>query len=307
MKKYLGLLVLSLLALTSCTQKNNNGLNPLLRMSRDIISTRAQNTTQFVAIVKLKSPALLEAGQKVNGRLIVDKDLLAQINQEQADAIAALKALSPQVQIIYQYKMVLNALAVLAPVELEDKIGGIGLVAYSERSGTFGRPEIMELSNSQAGGSTLTQRNSSIFIGAQALNSQGITGKGVRVGVIDTGIDYTHSMLGGVGTADAYKAIDPNVPNDAFPNKKVVGGIDLVGTEFDSASPDFNKHLPKPDMNPIDEAGHGSHVAGTIAGQGDGVNSYNGMAPDADLYAVKVFGAEGSTSDYVVIAALEYA
>ena len=60
-------------------------------------------------------------------------------------------------------------------------------------------------------------------------------------------------------------------------------------------------------MNPLDEAGHGSHVAGTIAGHGDGVNTYDGVAPAADLYAIKVFGAKGSTSDEIVIAALEYA
>ena len=97
----------------------------------------------------------------------------------------------------------------------------------------------MELSNSAAG-SSISQKNSSKFIGAEALNAQGITGKGVRVGIIDTGIDYTHSMLGGAGSADVYKAVNPDIPNEAFPTKKVVGGIDLVGTQFDSASPDFD-------------------------------------------------------------------
>jgi minor extracellular serine protease Vpr len=60
-------------------------------------------------------------------------------------------------------------------------------------------------------------------------------------------------------------------------------------------------------MNPLDEAGHGTHVAGSIAGVGDGLNSYDGMAKDASLHAIKVFGADGSTSDMVVIAGLEYA
>jgi subtilisin family serine protease len=57
----------------------------------------------------------------------------------------------------------------------------------------------------------------------------------------------------------------------------------------------------------LDEATHGTHVAGTVAGLGDGVNTYDGVAPDAALYAIKVFGAKGGTSDEVVIAALEYA
>lgn len=307
MKINFGILTLAVLTLVSagCT-KSSNELNPLLRLSKNIVSTRGQNSTQFVAVLKLKNPALLEAAKAGEGKAQVDPELLAAITKEQDEAIAALKALSPQVQIVYRYKMVLNGLAVLAPIELADKIGAIGLVAYSEGSGNFERAKTMELSNSVANPAFL-ERNSSKFIGAEKLNQAGITGKGVKVGVIDTGIDYTHAMFFGAGTSDAYKAVEPSVANAGFPNKKVVGGVDLVGTKYDAASVDFANHIPNPDMNPLDEAGHGSHVAGTIAGHGDGVNTYNGMAPDADLYAIKVFGAEGSTSDFVVIAALEYA
>jgi subtilisin family serine protease len=305
--KILGLISLSLLMITSCVPRpQQDGLNPLLRLSRNLVSNRPQNTKQFVAIIKLQTPALLESGQKQNGRLVVDKELLGKINAEQEQAISDLKAMSSDVQVIYRYKMVLNGLAVLVPIELEDKIKNIGQVAYSEKSGVFEREEPMDLTNSVSKPSFL-ERNSSKFIGAEKLNMSGITGKGIKVGIIDTGIDYTHAMLGGVGTEDAYKSIDPSVESAAFPNTKVVGGIDLVGTTYDAASPEITNHFPKPDMNPLDEAGHGSHVAGTVAGQGDGVNSYNGMAPEADLYAIKVFGAEGSTSDFVVIAALEYA
>ena len=299
MKLNLGFLTVAVLTLvTSACSNNKNELNPLLKLSRNIVSTRAQNSKQFVAIVKLKNPALLEAG--------VDAKLLEEINKEQDETIAALKALSPDVQIVYRYKMVLNAVAVLAPIELADKIGQLGLVAYSEASGNFERVVTEELSNSVTA-PAFTERNSAKFIGAEKLNQSGITGKGVKVGVIDTGVDYTHAMFFGEGTPEAYKAIDPSANVSAFPNKKVVGGVDLVGTTYDAASADFLNHIPKPDMNPIDEAGHGSHVAGTIAGHGDGVNTYNGMAPDADIFAIKVFGAHGSTSDFVVIAALEFA
>jgi minor extracellular serine protease Vpr len=299
----LSVAILSLLAFTtSCTKKND--LNPLLQLSGNIVSTRAQNTKQFIAIVKLKNPALLENAQQINGRPVVDTKELAALNSEQESTIASLKALSAEVQIVYRYKMVLNALAVLAPIELQEKIKGLGLIAYSE--GSFKKPNTFELSNSVAV-PAFKERNSSIFIGAAQLNAAGIAGKGMKVGIIDTGIDYTHAMFKGEGTEEAYTAVNPDTANASFPNQKVVGGIDLVGTNFDSGSPDFANHIPKPDMNPLDEAGHGTHVAGTVAGLGDGVNTYNGMAPDADLYAIKVFGANGSTSDSVVIAALEYA
>lgn len=306
--KHVKLSLLSLISLafvvSSCTKRTPE-LNPLLRLSGNIISTRPQNGTQMVAVLKLKTPALLESGEKKEGRLVIDQDRLKQIQDEQQQAIAALKELSPEIQVIYQYKMVLNGLAVLAPSALADKLKAVGFVAYAESSGQFERERLAE--GVQGVLSKLAERNSSKFIGAEALNQKGITGRGIKVGVIDTGIDYTHAMLGGVGTEDAYKAVNPSEPNAGFPNAKVLGGIDLVGTTYNAASPEFKDRIPKPDMNPLDEAGHGTHVAGTVAGHGNGVTSYNGMAPDADLYAIKVFGAEGSTSDFVVIAALEFA
>lgn len=288
----------------SCS-KSSQGANPNLMLAKNIVSTRAQNTTHFMAIVKLKLPALLETPLKQAGRAVIDKKLLADISKEQDEAIVALKLLSAEVQVVFRYKMVLNAVAILAPIELFEKIGNIGSVVYTEKSGNFERPRANKQSNS-VNAPTLTQRNSAKFIGAEKLNLAGITGKGIKVGVIDTGIDFTHAMFMGEGTEAAYIAVNPDLPTKAFPNRKVVGGIDLVGTNFDSGSPDFQNHIPKPDFNPLDEAGHGTHVAGTVAGLGDNLNTYNGMAPEADLYAIKVFGANGSTSDLVVIAALEY-
>lgn len=292
------------LLLAACSA-GPGGFNPHLLLSRNIVSTRAQNSTQFIALIKFQKPALMETAQRQNGRVVVDPDLLAEINKEQEAGIAALKALSSDVQILYRYKMVLNGVAALVPVELEDKIKAIGTIAQTEGAGNFERPRTLDLSRA-AQQAAFNERNSSKFIGAAGLNARGITGKGIKVGIIDTGIDYTHAMFGGAGTEEAYQAVDPSADNAAFPSAKVVGGVDLVGTAYNAAAPDFVQHIPVPDMNPLDEAGHGTHVAGTVAGHGDGVNSYDGMAPEAVLHAIKVFGASGSTNTSVVIAALEY-
>ena len=91
---------------------------------------------------------------------------------------------------------------------------------------------------------------------AQAYSS--ITGDGVTVAVIDTGIDYTRPQLGG-GFGDG---------------KKVVGGYDF----YDG------------DADPMDEDGHGTEVAGVIAAEGFTANgiTYQGVAPDARLVALRV-------------------
>jgi subtilisin family serine protease len=157
--------------------------------------------------------------------------------------------------------------------------------------------------------------------GAQAWQSTGFLGQGETIAVIDSGVDYTHSNFGGPGTVAAYneahaaedQAIDPDlIDEDKFADGV---GIDLVGDSYD-ADPDSDAYQPDPhpDPNPLDCGGHGSHVAGSAAGYGvnaDGTTytgAYNGstdfdamkigpgMAPEARLFAIKVFGCDGSTN-----------
>ncbi|MBS1970640.1 MAG: S8 family serine peptidase [Bdellovibrionales bacterium] len=305
MKNQLSSIVLSSLLFAACTgskapqnQFENHGFMD------GIYSTRPQTSHPVIAIIKLKNPALLETATRDNGVLKIDQDLLTAIQDEQTSTIAELQKISPDIRILLRYRLVLNALTIYAPQEVLEKIQALPNVITAERSANFARPRPLDTDKKAGLVGTHTSVN---FIGADAAYAEGFHGEGMRVGIIDTGVDYTHKMFNGEGTEEAYKANDPAQANAAFPNKKVVGGLDLVGTAFDSASPNFDKHIPVPDVNPLDEAGHGTHVAGTVAGLGDGVNTYSGVAPEASLYAIKVFGANGSTSDEVVIAALEYA
>ena len=155
-------------------------------------------------------------------------------------------------------------------------------------------------------------------------------GQGVKIAIVDTGIDYTHADFGGPGTVAAYNAAkatdsappDPTLVGPAAP--KVKGGIDLVGDNYTGSN------TPVPDSNPLDcvytsgNVGHGSHVAGTATGFGvtaAGVRytgpytaaAYTpgafligpGVAPLADVYSVRVFGCSGKTN--VVTEAIDWA
>ncbi len=144
----------------------------------------------------------------------------------------------------------------------------------------------------------------------------GKLGDDIRVGIIDTGVDYTHANFGGPGTVDAFRAVNPRAVDPNFPTAKVVGGYDFVGEEYDGESKDPAINTPKPDPNPIDCNGHGSHVAGTTAGFGENADGSTfkgdytkldaaklnemkigpGTAPKALIYALKVFGCDGSTN-----------
>ncbi|MBR1368849.1 hypothetical protein RJ53_04710 [Methanocalculus chunghsingensis] len=106
------------------------------------------------------------------------------------------------------------------------------------------------------------------WIEAPDVWSNGIDGTGVTVAVVDTGIDSGHPDLAG----------------------KIIGWVDLVN--------DLDE--------PYDDAGHGTHCAGTVAGTGAG-GVYTGVAPGADLIGVKVFDANGSGQTSTIIAGFETA
>ncbi|MEM6794018.1 MAG: S8 family serine peptidase [Acidobacteriota bacterium] len=173
-----------------------------------------------------------------------------------------------------------------------------------------------------------TNSTSVPFVGADDVwdaGGLGLLGDGLRIGVIDTGVDYLHSGFGGSGLAADYAANDPTILDGFFPTPKVAGGFDFVGDAYDASSGDPAIATPQPDPDPMDCDGHGTHVAGTAAGfgvEGDGTTypgPYGagstvpfgslrvgpGVAPLATLYALRVFGCSGTTN--VVELALEWA
>lgn len=142
-----------------------------------------------------------------------------------------------------------------------------------------------------------------------AQNSLGLTGQGVKVAIIDSGVDIDHPAFGGTGTRGT----------TAFPNSRVIAGHDFVGDNFDAAGDAASGQLvPVPDTDPRDcgigtahpitgrasASGHGTHVAGIVGANGGGVL---GVAPNASLGAYRVFGCWGSTTADIMLAAMERA
>ena len=157
----------------------------------------------------------------------------------------------------------------------------------------------------------------------------GGTGAGEVIGVIDTGIDFTHADFGGSGNPAAFTNASRTNPAGEFPTSKVIGGTDLVG---DAYNPVPGGAAPTPDPVPLDCTDHGAfphgtHVSGDAAGQGvlaDGstftgpynattfathsFKVYPGSAPEAKLRVYRVFGcstAESSASSDVIAKAID--
>ncbi|MHC4781374.1 MAG: S8 family peptidase, partial [Planctomycetota bacterium] len=105
-------------------------------------------------------------------------------------------------------------------------------------------------------------------IDSGSAHGAGNTGGGVKVAIMDTGIDYTHPDLDG----------------------NYAGGYDFVNDDGD----------------PMDDHGHGTHVAGITAAEANG-EGVIGVAPTALIYGVKVLDSGGSGSFGDIIAALDWA
>ncbi len=144
-------------------------------------------------------------------------------------------------------------------------------VRYSLNDVAVVRPSASEVGGTSNPSNVTNQAmESSPLIGLDKVFAQyPYRGQGYSVAVIDTGIDYKHPDLGGAW------------------GKRVIAGWNFV----------------KNNANPMDDNGHGTHVAGII-GSSDGV--YRGIAPKINLIALKVLSASGSGTFGAVEDALKW-
>ncbi|KAK3811221.1 MAG: peptidase S8/S53 domain-containing protein [Benniella sp.] len=116
----------------------------------------------------------------------------------------------------------------------------------------------------------------------------GNTGEGVKVGIVDSGIELSHPAFG-------------KCPGETC---RIVGGYDLVGDDYDTTG------KPVEDEDPNDCFGHGTHVAGIIGADARNIGApqpFVGVAPGVTLSAYKVTSCQGGSSSELVMMGLERA
>jgi minor extracellular serine protease Vpr len=184
----------------------------------------------------------------------------------------------------YSYKKVWKGVSVEASQDAASLLGKIDGVVAVYPVLVVPRPETQPSAPELATALAMT--------GADvAQNELGLTGTGIKVAVMDTGIDYHHPDLGGGFGA----------------GRRVVAGYDFVGDAFDAGG-SGGALIPHPDNDPDDCNGHGTHVAGIIGANGNPpTGGARGVAPGVTFGAYRVFGCDGSTDSDIMLAAMERA
>ncbi|KAI9366771.1 peptidase S8/S53 domain-containing protein [Zopfochytrium polystomum] len=160
-------------------------------------------------------------------------------------------------------------------------------------------------SNRYAGGSSQAGSPQDVHIptGVNDTHAKlGLTGKGIKVAILDSGVYYKHPALGG----------------RFGPGCKVAFGYDLVGDAFGSSVEGGRIELSTaPDSDPIDDCSaqaRGTHLAGIVAGVGRGISEsgfvpefeWTGVAPEATIGAYRILGCSSESTQSDIVAAAIY-
>ncbi|KAI9329958.1 peptidase S8/S53 domain-containing protein [Obelidium mucronatum] len=219
---------------------------------------------------------------------------------QDVDAPAAVDAHFKKLKVAYSVRTSIKTkLANFVSFQIEGACDADAHVATLQKATEFSAVTIRERVNPVKVSRSEVQKHPeqihSITGVADARKQLKLTGKGVNVAVIDGGVYYLHPALGG----------------GFGPKFKVQKGYDFVGPDYGPK----NGFKPSPDADPLDECSgysHGTHVAGIIAADASNITvagwvpeiPFTGVAPEANIFAYRVFGCDGSGNDDVITAAI---
>ncbi|MDO3408456.1 S8 family serine peptidase [Saccharibacillus sp. CPCC 101409] len=190
------------------------------------------------------------------------------IDAQQSSFVGAAAKLGIALQVNYTYDTVLNGMEITVSSRDIPRLAEIPGVISIDANETYQEVPVEDapLAQTDTEGYDINPLKQ---IGADRVWSEGLSGAGIKVGVIDTGVDYLHPDL-----KDAYK-----------------GG-------YDSFNKDNDPYEDKPSGS-FSGTNHGTHVAGTIVGRNantGGRAAQKGVAYGADLYAYKVLGYNAASN-----------
>lgn len=252
---------------------------------------------QIEVIVHLsENPVALEKAKKLTNQLQFtradEQRALKKVSKQQVTFLQKLKTSNIQANKGYSFTHVLNGVALSLQEKDVETLLNLPGVIHVEPDAEMIASEVTNASHQPKA----SMKTSISHLGIEELWEQGLEGQGVKVGVIDSGIDYQHPEF-----ADVYKGGKNYVVHDGnYLNPRA------DDDPYETSPKDRPDH-----MSPVDargntyETSHGTHVAGTIAAKGDNPYGIKGLAPKVDLYAYRVLGAYGSGNMSWVVKGIE--
>jgi len=261
---------------------------------------------QVPVIVHLsEKPVALEQGiSEINGEKFSKaqaKEVRSNVKVQQAQVKKELATKKVQLTQGYTFDTVLNGFA--ATVKANDlpkllTVEGITLIepdviVHASEEDTAKSSELIKEDLLEA-----QMNTSNSFLGIEELWKEGLEGQGIKVAVLDTGIDVDHPEFAGI-----YKGGKNFIPNSSTYTKPRADNdaSETSPSERPAGTPEFNE------KGSAFYTSHGTHVAGTIAAIGANEYGIKGIAPKVDLYAYRVLGAYGSGATSGIVKAIETA
>jgi len=234
------------------------------------LNTRSNEKVSVIVQLTGQPAALGQYAAKQGNRSLASQATESAVNTQQSFVLDEAADQGIDMQVNYQYNTVLNGFEVTIPANEIPKLSEIpGVKSIHENSTWYPIPIETDSSKADPNYETSPLKQ----IGAIGAWNKGYTGKGLKIGVIDTGVDYTHPDIEPVykGGYDSFEKDD-----DPYEEVPIKPEDDVIG-----------------DHKGFEGTYHGTHVAGTIIGQFANPSSdivQKGVAYGAELHVYKVLG-----------------
>ncbi|MFF3023380.1 S8 family serine peptidase [Gottfriedia sp. NPDC057948] len=266
-----------------------------LQISSDINLNSTEQTSVIVEFAN-KPAKVAQIEASVEGKYLTEDEAAKLVDQDHetfakdvGQVLESGKTKKVDYTINRSYKHAFNGVSMSLPAnQIKNLLKSKAVKSvWSNKTFTIDPPK----ENDQLKADEANVSNYTPYDGLDRLHAEGFTGKGIKVGILDTGIDYNHPDL-----KDAFKGGYDFVDNDNDPMETTYADWVKAGKPGYQNGADYYTE-------------HGTHVAGIIGGRGVANSEYKtvGAAPESDIYSYRVLGPGGSGTTDAIIAGIDRA